>query len=404
MTQQLADEDNDEDDILVTGTPSIGLGGGRAMQSRSPMHKNMPQRRAPVVMTQQPADEDGLLVSGTASIGLAGGRAMRSQSPANKNIAQRRAPQQPSDEDNDDDDLLVSGTSSIGLAGGRAMQSRSPATKNITQKRLPQVTTRKASDKGDHEDDLLVSGRASIGIARGRAMQSRPSMAKTMAQRPVQQVAQQPGDEDNDVDDLANNNSSASGTATIGLACGKAIRSSSPSSVHINQDQPPSTRSTPGSQTSLSVNNMEQPLSSYSSGQPSHSISSVEQPMSPYSISGGQPSLQGSAEQPTAGRLCPLTRSIEQPLSARSTASGRQHLGVKAVPVIPHTVPMPLKPTSSVSSTEASTDNRRDKRYIIALSWCDFSLKDEVIIHIVIPSNFFLSSPLFFFVSFIHIM
>ncbi|XP_022719672.1 uncharacterized protein LOC111277507 [Durio zibethinus] len=342
MTQQLADEDNDEDDILVTGTPSIGLGGGRAMQSRSPMHKNMPQRRAPVVMTQQPADEDGLLVSGTASIGLAGGRAMRSQSPA---------------------------------------------TKNITQKRLPQVTTRKASDKGDDEDDLLVSGRASIGIARGRAMQSRPSMAKTMAQRPVQQVAQQPGDEDNDVDDLANNNSSASGTATIGLACGKAIRSSSPSSVHINQDQPPSTRSTPGSQTSLSVNNMEQPLSSYSSGQPSHSISSVEQPMSPYSISGGQPSLQGSAEQPTAGRLCPLTRSIEQPLSARSTASGRQHLGVKAVPVIPHTVPMPLKPTSSVSSTEASTDNRRDKQYIIALSWCDFSLKDEVIIHIIYMSN-----------------
>ncbi|XWS57848.1 hypothetical protein CRYUN_Cryun09bG0208900 [Craigia yunnanensis] len=373
MTQQLADEDNDEDDILVGGMASIGLAGGRAKQARSPMHKNMPQRQAPLVMTQQPADEDDdeddLLVSGTSSIGLAGGRAMQSRSPAavNKNIAQRQAPQQPADVDNDEDDFLVSGTASIGLAGGRAVQSRSPVTKNIAQKRLPQVTTRKTSDKDYDEDDLLVSGRASIGLARGRAMQSLPSMAKTMAQRSVQQVAQQRGDEENDKDDRANNNSSVSGTASIGLASGRGRQSSSPLSVHSNQDQPPS-RSTLGIQTSPSVKSMEQPLSAHSSGQPSHTINSVEQPMSPYSTSAGQPSLQSSIQQPqstqasTAGRSSPITSSMEQPLSARSAASDRQHLGVKTVPVVPSTVPMSLKPTSSVSKTEASTDSRRDKR------------------------------------------
>ncbi|XVF06572.1 hypothetical protein REPUB_Repub06bG0060800 [Reevesia pubescens] len=325
MPQQQADADNDEDDILVSGRPSIGLAGGRRMQPRSPMHKNIPQRRAPFVMTQQPADEDneedGLLVGGTASIGLGGGRAMQSRSPVNKSIAQRRAPQLPADEDNYEDDLLVSGKASIGLAGGRAMQSHSTATKNIAQKRLPQVTTRQTSDMDNDEDDILVSGRASIGLVRGRAMQSRPSMAKTMAQRPVQQVAQKRGDEDSDEDDLANNNSSVSGTASIGLASGRARRPSSPLSVHTNQDQSPSARSTPGTQTSLSVNSMEQPLSARSSGQPlsarssGQPFNSVEQPMSPYSTSAGRPSL-----------------------------------------------PMPLKPTSSVSTTEASTDSRRDRR------------------------------------------
>ena len=54
------------------------------------------------------------------------------------------------------------------------------------------------------------------------------TQAKTMAQRPVQQVAQQRGDEDNDEDDLANNNSSVSGTASIGLASGRARRPTSP--------------------------------------------------------------------------------------------------------------------------------------------------------------------------------
>ncbi|XVF56949.1 hypothetical protein PTKIN_Ptkin06aG0162100 [Pterospermum kingtungense] len=364
MTQQLADEDNDEDDILVSGRPSIGLGGGRAMQSHSPRHKHLPQRRAPVGMTQQPADEknddDDLLVSGTTSIGLAGRRTMRSSSPANNNAVQRRPPQQLADEDNDEDDLLVSGTPSIGLAGGRATQSRAHATKNIVQKRLPQVTTRETSDKdNEDDDDLLVGGRASIGLARGRAMQSHPSMAKITTQRPVQQAAQQRGDTDNDEDDLASNNSSVSGMSNIS---GRARQPSSPLSVHTNQDHPQSTRSAPGTQTSLSANSMEQPLSAHSSGKPSDSVNSAEQPMSPYSTSVGR-YLQSSVEQPqstqasSAGRSSPLTSSIEQPLSARSAALARQHLGSRTA-----NVPLPLKPPSSAGTIEASTDSRRDKR------------------------------------------
>ncbi|OMO55313.1 hypothetical protein COLO4_36052 [Corchorus olitorius] len=365
--QPPADEDNDEDDVVVSGTASIGLAGGRGSHSRSPM-KNLPQRRAPLAMAQQPADEendeDGLLVSGTASIGLAGGRAIQSRSPAKINIGQRRVPQvttqQPADEDDDEDDLLVKGTASIGL-GGRSMQSRSPMTKNLTQKRLPQNTTQQPSDNDDDEDDVLVSGKPIIGLARGRAMQSRPSMAKTMAQRPVQQVAQQPSDEDSD--DHANNNSSSSGTTSIGIASGRARPQSSPLSVHTNQEQTPSTRSTPGTRPSLSFNSMEKSASSNT--RPSHSLNSVEQTMSPYSTSAGRPSMQSSLEKPystqssTAGRSSPLT-SIEQPLSARSQAAGRQHLGVKTVTVVPSTLPMSVKPP--VSTTDASTDSQREKR------------------------------------------
>ncbi|OMO97032.1 hypothetical protein CCACVL1_04696 [Corchorus capsularis] len=367
--QPPADEDNDEDDVVVSGMASIGLAGGRGSHSRSPM-KNLPQRRAPLAMAQQPADEendeDGLLVSGTASIGLAGGRAIQSRTPA-INIGQRRAPQvmtqQPADEDDDEDDLLVKGTASIGL-GGRSMQTRSPMTKNLTQKRLPQVTTQQPSDNDDDEGGVLVSGKPIIGLARGRAMQSRPSMAKTMAQRPVQQVAQQPSDEDND--DHANNNSSSSGTTSIGIASGRARPSSSPLSVHTNQEQTPSTRSTPGTRPSLSLNSMEKPLSASSNARPSNFLNSVDQTiLSPYSTSAGRPSMQSSLEKPystqssTAGRSSPLT-SIEQPLSAGSQAAGRQHLGVKTVTVVPSTLPMSVKPP--VSTTDASTDSQREKR------------------------------------------
>lgn len=36
MTPQ-ADDDNDEDDLIVSGRPSIGLGGARQMQARTPV-------------------------------------------------------------------------------------------------------------------------------------------------------------------------------------------------------------------------------------------------------------------------------------------------------------------------------------------------------------------------------
>ncbi|TYH45705.1 hypothetical protein ES332_D11G283700v1 [Gossypium tomentosum] len=324
MTPQ-ADDHNDEDDLIVSGRPSIGLGGARQMQARTPVIKTIPQRRPSPVIERQPSDDDNaddVPVSNTK-----------------KSLAQTRAPPPPADDDeNEEDDLLVSGTTRIGL-GGRAVRPHSPATRSIAQKRMPPAATQQTSDKESDEEEVLVSGRPSIGLARGRAMQPRPAMVKTMAQRPVQQVPQQPSDENNDEDELAN--SAVSGKATIGLG-GRARPSSSPLSVRIHQDQSSSTRSTPGSHTSLSVNTKEQPVSA-------HSINSVEQSMSP---SAGRSSLQSSVEQLHTRQAPSL---LEQPVSPCSTGPGRQQLRIKTAQAVP-------KPTSSGTTPEVSADSRREKR------------------------------------------
>ncbi|MFQ6634876.1 hypothetical protein Gotur_010504 [Gossypium turneri] len=347
MTPQ-ADDHNDEGDLIVSGRPSIGLGGARQMQARTPVIKTIPQRRPSPVMERQPSDDDNaddVPVSNTASTSVAPARSIRSPSPAKKkSLAQTRAPPPPADDDeNEEDDLLVSGTTRIGL-GGRAVRPRSPATISIAQKRMPPAATQQTSDKESDEEEVLVSGRPSIGLARGRAMQPRPAMVKTMAQRPVQQVPQQPSDEDNDEDELAN--SAVSGKATIGLG-GRARPSSSPLSVRIHQDQSSSTRSTPGSHTSLSVNTKEQPVSA-------HSINSVEQSMSP---SAGRSSLQSSVEQLNTRQASSVVQPslLEQPVSPCSTGPGRQQLRIKTAQAVP-------KPTSSGTTPEVSADSRREKR------------------------------------------
>ncbi|KAE8663149.1 leucine-tRNA ligase [Hibiscus syriacus] len=308
-----ADDDNDEDDPIVSGRPSIGLSGGRQMQGRSPMAKNIPQRRPSPLRKQQPSDDDNdedAPVSNTTSIGLAA-RAKRSPSPARKSLARTQVPPPADDDESEEDDLLVSSTTRIGL-GGRAARPFSPMAKNISQKRMPQAT-----DKESDEEDFLVSGRASIGLARGRGMQPHPSVGRPMAQRPVKQVGPQPTDEDNDEDDLSN--SSMSGKPTIGLG-GRAKPSSCPLSVRVNQDQP---RPIPGSYASLPVSIKEQSIPAHASGQ-----NSMEQSISP---SAGRSSLQSSAAL-SVGRPSALTSSSEQTVSPRSTGPGRQQLGVRPYP------------------------------------------------------------------------
>ncbi|PPS09520.1 hypothetical protein GOBAR_AA11126 [Gossypium barbadense] len=262
MTPQ-ADDHNDEDDLIVSGRPSIGLGGARQMQARTPVIKTIPQRRPSPVMKRQPSDDDN------------------------------------------DDDVPVSNKASTGVAPARSIRSPSPATKSIAQKRMPPAVTQQTSDKESDEEEVLVSGRPSIGLAHGRAMQPRPAMVKTMAQRPVQQ------------------------------------------SVRIHQDQSSSTRSTPGSHTSLSVNNKEQPVSA-------HSINSVEQSMSP---SAGRLSQQSSVEQLHTRQASSVVQpsSLEQPVSPCSTGPGRQQLRIMTAQAVP-------KPTSSGTTPEVSADSRREKR------------------------------------------
>ncbi|PPD89495.1 hypothetical protein GOBAR_DD13560 [Gossypium barbadense] len=290
--QQNDDDGNDYDQLdhsSVSSTGSIGFSGARPTRPLSPMTKNVAQRRVPQAMTPQADDhndEDDLIVSGRPSIGLGGARQMQARTPVIKTIPQRRPSpvieRQPSDDDNADD-VPVSNT-----------------TKSIAQKRMPPAVTQQTSDKESDEEEVLVSGRPSIGLAHGRAMQPRPAMVKTMAQRPVQQ------------------------------------------SVRIHQDQSSSTRSTPGSHTSLSVNTKEQPVSA-------HSINSVEQSMSP---SAGRSSLQSSVEQLHTRQAPSL---LEQPVSPCSTGPGRQQLRIKTAQAVP-------KPTSSGTTPEVSADSRREKR------------------------------------------
>ncbi|KAG7619811.1 hypothetical protein ISN44_As04g008180 [Arabidopsis suecica] len=143
---------NDDDDVVsidyTIGRPSIGLGSGRAMRPQSSMNKTQPQGR-PVMAAHQRADEDNedddtpyVYTSSIPSVGLPGGRAARSRSPLTKNPPLRHphaVAQPPSngESDVDYDESYTSGMPSIGLAGGRSMRPRTPL--SIRTKEQPQT-------------------------------------------------------------------------------------------------------------------------------------------------------------------------------------------------------------------------------------------------------------------------
>ncbi|KAK0601030.1 hypothetical protein LWI29_020709 [Acer saccharum] len=381
MTNQSTEEENSEDDDygLVSGSAIIGLAGGRAMQSRSPMKTIIHQRQKQEIVNQ-PANEDNDedtdfgMVSSRARIGLGGGRAMRSRSPLTKPTPQRHRQDitnQPSNEDDDEDNDygLVSGAASIGLAKGRAMQSRSPMTKITPQRNRQEIMNQSANVDNNEDDNYgLVSGKASIGLAGGRGTRSPSLMAKATFQKRTQVMMNSPADEDNDEDDLSYASSLARSRASIHNASGRGTRSPSPLAVRTNQEELSSGHSTFGLRSQFSVNSEEQPLSARSiverpSGLRSQfSVSSEEQPLSARSIV-ERPSPINSVEQPfsipsvLARQSSQLSDSIEQPLSARSMSALRPNIRVKT-------------PTH-MSIRPASSDNLRDMRYIEALKFCN---------------------------------
>ncbi|KAK3200478.1 hypothetical protein Dsin_023893 [Dipteronia sinensis] len=372
MTNQSTEEENSEDDDygLVSGSASIGLAGGRAMQSRSPMKTIIHQRQKQEIVNQ-PANEDNDedtdfgMVSSRARIGLGGGRAMRSRSPLTKPTPQRHRQDianQPSNEDDDEDNDygLVSGAASIGLAKGRAMQSRSPVTKITPQRNRQEIMNQSANEDNNEDDNYgLVSGKASIGLAGGRGTRSPSLMAKATFQKRTQVMMNSPADEDNDEDDLSYASSLARSRASIRNASSRGTRSPSPLAVRTNQEELSSGHSTFGLRSQFSVNSEEQPLSARSiverpSGLRSQfSVSSEEQPLSARSIV-ERPSPINSVEQPffipsvLARQSSQLSDSIEQPLSARSMSALRPNIRVKT-------------PTH-MSIRPASSDNLRDMR------------------------------------------
>ncbi|XP_031257956.1 coiled-coil domain-containing protein SCD2-like [Pistacia vera] len=153
--QEAANEDHDEDNDYsrLSSKGSIGVAGGKSKQSPTPLWspipmattKSTPQKLKEEIMNQHINREnnekyDYNLVSSTTRIGLTGGRALRSPSPVSRTVAQKHAhmvANQVLDENNDDNhsyaSSLASGKESIGHAGGTAVWSPSPTSVGTNQ-------------------------------------------------------------------------------------------------------------------------------------------------------------------------------------------------------------------------------------------------------------------------------
>ncbi|XP_038715241.1 coiled-coil domain-containing protein SCD2 isoform X2 [Tripterygium wilfordii] len=371
MSHQAPDEGDEDDDLLLNYTSSapggMGLAGGRPVRSRSPMTKPTAQRPVKVMGHQQPDEENDKNdrpASGRGSISHVSGSMMQSRSTMTKPAVAHRHAQvmthQWADEDDDEDGIsldysLVSGLGSIGRARGRAVQSRSPMMKNANQTPVKLM----AQQRGDEEsDESNISHYNSLGIASvsvgrpgGRAMQSYSSMSKGASQRPAQ--ANQLEGEDEVEDKLLDDYSLPGGMASAGYNSEASMRSQPSMSVRTQQEQALPTQSASGARSSLYINSVEQPSSalSASANRTNQTINSAEQPLSARSI--------------MAGRSSHPNNSIEQPPSARSSSGSRTCTGVKTVPIVPSSVPITLRPTTSGIPSESSADNRRDKRLSI---------------------------------------
>ncbi|XP_010245392.1 PREDICTED: coiled-coil domain-containing protein SCD2-like [Nelumbo nucifera] len=259
----------------------------------------------------------------------------RTQNYAAKAAAQRLAQvmaHQSKDKEEEDDLSLeynsLGATGGIGLAPGRPMRSRSTALGRNAPEQPP-------------FDRYTSAGRSSLALnsveqpsfARSSSSAARPSLPFTPAEQP---------------------RSTSVGRSSLALnhveqpSFARSSSAARPSLSFTPAEQPPSDRSTSACRSSLVLNSVEQPSSalSTSAGRSSLPFNSVEQSPSPHSTS--------SVRSPL-----PLS-SVEQPLSARSSPTGRPSLAIKTVGKIPSSVPISLKPLSSMPPSE--TPNRRDKR------------------------------------------
>ncbi|CAI0384357.1 unnamed protein product [Linum tenue] len=366
MSHQRPDDDNEEDDdepiFAGGGLGSIGLAGGRKVQPRSPMTRPVVQSRVPARAAAVAASEEGsdneddhAPISGSVSIGRAVGRSMRSQSPMRKPAAQSRVPvkpPQPVDEDSDKEDSSapVIGRVSIGHAGARSVRPQSPMVidllpimKAAGQIRMPVKTFQPQSDRDSDKDDdqSPVSEKISIGHGGGRSMQARPSMGRPVAQNRAPLKTAAPVDDDSDKDESY---SPVSGRVSIGQAGGRSMRGQSPMAVRTRQDQ----------------------LNSIKIGRPSVSSASGEYPSTSLHSATSAPATQinNAVEQQPLSARSPLAarssiNSTEQPPSARST-SGRA--GPPGIRKMPSSVPISLRPVSSMVSPDPTSDNWKEQR------------------------------------------
>ncbi|KAL5136040.1 Coiled-coil domain-containing protein SCD2 [Glycine soja] len=258
------------------------------------------------------------------STGSAMTNVRRAQNNATKAAAQRLAQvmSHTDDDDEDEDDVpldysAIAGGGGIGLGGGRPMPARSP------------MAVRSVQD--------AASARSRSPLPAVRSVQEQPS-ARSRSPASVRSVQEQP----------------------------PSARSRSPASVRMGQEPPQSVRGMPSVRSSASSNAL------------------AEQPPP------RTPTLTNNAEQqPPSARLTPGNRTLElspsartiiitrspqpssanndQPPSARST-SGRPSGLSKVVPMVPPSVPITLRPVSSVGvpPSEPLLDIRKDRRHAAA--------------------------------------
>ncbi|CAN7051819.1 unnamed protein product [Brassica oleracea var. botrytis] len=215
------DDDDDDDDVVsvdyTIGRPSIGLGSGRTMRPQASMNKVQPQGR-PVMAVSQPTDEENeddeapyVYTCGVPSVGLAGGRAARSRSPLKKTPPLRHPqviaqPPSSGDSDADYDEAYTSVMPSIGLAGGRSMKPRTPLsirTKEQPQtgvptsgnrssfgedSTLPQTTTNQV----DHQSPSARSAFSNKSSQSLNTMDQPPSARSSFSGRPIRTVPLMP--------------------------------------------------------------------------------------------------------------------------------------------------------------------------------------------------------------------
>ncbi|KAL5156048.1 Coiled-coil domain-containing protein SCD2 [Glycine soja] len=259
------------------------------------------------------------------STGSAMTNVRRAQNNATKAAAQRLAQvmSQTDDDDEDEDDVpldysAIAGGGGIGLGGGRPMPTRSPMAVRSVQ------------------DAASARSRSPMPV---RAVQEQPPSARSRSPASVRSVQEQP----------------------------PSARSRSPASVRIDQEQPRSVRG----------------MSSVRSSASSNALAEQSPPRTP--------TLMNNAEQqPPSARSTPANRTLElspsarttiitrspqpssanndQPPSARST-SGRPSGLSKVVPMVPPSVPITLRPASSVGvpPSEPLLDIRKDKRLSLDL-------------------------------------
>ncbi|OVA04372.1 hypothetical protein BVC80_1395g89 [Macleaya cordata] len=225
----------------------------------------------------------------------------------------------------------------------------------------------------------------STGVGNFRKTQN--NAAKAAAQRLAKVMAHQPADDD-DEDELSFDYNPPNATPSLGLS-GRSMRSRSPALGRNSVEQPQSVRSTSATRPALAVKTVPTARPSAPiSLKPPTSIPAGETPRDSrrdkrMSVDLGSSNMRETGYRSSSDLQDELDMlqeenenvlekfgrySIEQPSSARSTSAARPALAVRTVPSVPPSVPISLKPPTSVTSGETPRDGRKDKRTSVDLA------------------------------------